>query len=57
MKTTVKTGKSSCVLIVTCLLKLSTQWVKYVLASVYTNLPIGELEKIAKMLKFVRDIT
>ena len=57
MKTTVKTGKSSCVLIVTCLLKLSTQWVKYVLACVYTNLPIGELEKIAKMLKFVRDIT
>ena len=35
----------SIVLIVTCLLKLSTQWVKYALACVYTDLPIGELKK------------
>ena len=48
VKTTVKTGKSSCVLIVTCLLKLSTQWVKYALACVYTDLPIGELKKKSK---------
>ena len=30
---------------VTCLLKLSTQWVKYALGCVYTDLPIGELKK------------
>ena len=35
VKTTVKTGKSSRVLIVTCLLKLGTQWVKYALGCVY----------------------
>ena len=57
VKTTVKTGKSSCVLIVTCLLKLSTQWVKYALACVYTDLPIGELKKKVKTSKFVQDIT
>ena len=40
-----KTGKSSCLLIVNCPLKLSTQWVKYALGCVYTDLPIGELKK------------
>ena len=40
-----ETGKSSCLLIVTCLHKLSTQWVKYALGCVYTYLPIGELKK------------
>ena len=43
-----ETGKSSCLLIVTCLLKLSTQWVKYALGCVYTDLPIGELKKKKK---------
>ena len=40
-----ETGKNSCLLIVTCPLKLSTQWVKYALGCVYTDLPIGELKK------------
>ena len=48
VKTTVKTGKSSRVLIVTCLLKLSNQWVKYALGCIYTDLPIGELKKKRK---------
>ena len=40
-----ETDKSSCVLIVTCLQKLSAQWVKYALGCVYTDLPIGESKK------------
>ena len=36
------------VLTVTCLLKLSTQWVKYELGCVYIDLPIGEMKKINK---------
>ena len=40
-----ETDKSSCVLIVTCLQKLSAQWVKYELGCVYTDLPISELKK------------
>ena len=40
-----ETGKNSCLLIVTCPLKLSTQRVKYALGCVYTDLPIGELKK------------
>ena len=40
-----ETDKSSCVLIVTCLQKLSAQWVKYALGCVYTDLPIGEPKK------------
>ena len=33
------------ILIVTFLLKLSSQWVKYALACVYIDLPIGEMKK------------
>ena len=40
-----KTDKSSCVLIVTFRLKLSSQWVKYALACAYIDLPIGEMKK------------
>ena len=40
-----ETEKSSCILIVTFLLKLSSQWVKYALACVYVDLPIGEMKK------------
>ena len=40
-----ETDKSSCILIVTFLLKLSSQWVKYALACVYIDLPIGEMKK------------
>ena len=40
-----ETVKSSCILIVTFLLKLSSQWVKYALACVYIDLPIGEMKK------------
>ena len=40
-----ETDKSSCILIVTFLLKLSSQWVKYVLACVYIDLPMGEMKK------------
>ena len=43
-----ETDKSSCVLIVTCLQKLSAQWVKYALGCVYTDLPISELKKKKK---------
>ena len=38
-----ETDKSSCILIVTFLLKLSSQWVKYALACVYIDLPTGEI--------------
>ena len=37
------------VLIVTFLLKLSSQWVKYALACIYIDLPIGEMKKKAKI--------
>ena len=40
-----ETAKTSCILIVTFLLKLSSQWVKYALACVYIDLPIGEMKK------------
>ena len=40
-----ETDKSSCILIVTFLLKLSSQWVKYALACVYIDLPTGEIKK------------
>ena len=40
-----ETDKSSCILNVTFLLKLSRQWVKYALACVYIDLPIGEMKK------------
>ena len=43
-----ETDKSSCILIVTFLLKLSSQWVKYALACVYIDLPIGEMKKKKK---------
>ena len=45
-----ETDKSSCILIVTFLLKLSSQWVKYALACVYIDLPIGEMKKKRKCL-------
>ena len=52
-----ETDKSSCVLIVTCLQKLSAQWVKYALGCVYTDLPISELKKKkkAKTSKFIHE--
>ena len=40
-----ETDKSSCILIVTFLLKLSSHWVKFALACVYIDLPIGEIKK------------
>ena len=48
-----ETDKSSCILIVTFLLKLSSEWVKYALACVYIDLPIGEMKKKAKMSEFI----
>ena len=45
-----ETDKSSCILIVTFLLKLSSHWVKYALACVYIDLPIGEIKKKRKCL-------
>ena len=45
-----ETDKSSCILIVTFLLKLSSQWIKYALACVYIDLPIGEMKKKRKCL-------
>ena len=48
-----ETDKSSCKRIVTFLLKLSSQWVKYALACVYIDLAIGEMrKKKAKMSEF-----
>ena len=44
-----ETVESSCILIVTFFLKVSSQWVKYALACVYIDLPIGEMKKKAKM--------
>ena len=48
--------KSSCILIVTFLLKLSSQWVKYALACVYIDLPIGEMKKKAKLSAFIHNL-
>ena len=45
MKTTVKPIRVAYILIVTFLLKLSGQWVKYVLGCVYIDLPIDEMKK------------
>ena len=53
-----ETDKSSCILIVTFLLKLSSQWVKYALACVYIDLPIGEMKKKkAKMSEFIHNLS
>ena len=51
-----ETDKSSCILIVTFLLKLSSQWVKYALACVYIDLPIGEMKKKGKMSEFIHNL-
>ena len=51
-----ETDKSSCILIVTFLLKLSSHWVKYALACVYIDLPIGEMKKKAKMSVFIHNL-
>ena len=49
-----ETDKSSCILIVTFLLKMSSQWVKYVLGCVYIDFPIGEMKKkIVKTSEFI----
>ena len=50
-----ETDKSS--LIVTFLLKLSSQWVKYALGCVYIALPIGKMKKkIVKMSEFTHNL-
>ena len=46
-----ETDKSLCILIVTFLLKLSSQWVKYALGCVYIDLPIGEMKNKTKQNK------
>ena len=51
-----ETDKSSCILIVTFLLKLSSHWVKYALACVYIDLHIGEMKKKAKMSDFIHNL-
>ena len=57
-----ETDKSSCILIVTFLLKLSSQWVKYALACVYIDFSIGEMKKKnknkkkAKMSEFIHNL-
>ena len=51
-----ETDNSSCIFIVTFLLKLSSQWVKYVLACVYVDLPIGEMKKKGKMSVFIHNL-
>ena len=52
-----ETDKSSRILIVTFLLKLSSQWVKYALACVYIDLSIGEMKKKkAKMSEFIHNL-
>ena len=45
-----ETDNSSCICIDTFLLKRSSQWVKYALACVYIDLPIGEIKKKRKYL-------
>ena len=52
-----ETDKSSCILIVTFLVKLRSHWVKYALACVYIDLPIGEMKKKkAKMSEFIHNL-
>ena len=51
-----ETDKTSCILIVTFLLKLSSQWVKHALACVCIDLPIGEMKKKAKMSEFIHNL-
>ena len=51
-----ETDKSSCILIVTFLIKLRSHWVKYALACVYIDLPIGEMKKKAKMSEFIHNL-
>ena len=51
-----ETDKSSCILIVTFRLKLSSQWVKYALACAYIDLPIGEMKKKVKMSEFIHNL-
>ena len=53
-----ETDKSSRILIVTFLLKLSSQWVKHALACVYIDLSIGEMKKKkkAKMSEFIHNL-
>ena len=53
-----ETDKSSCILIATFLVKLSSQWVKYPLACVYIDLPIREMktEKKTKMSEFIHNL-
>ena len=55
VKTTVKPIRV-CILIVTFILKLSSQWVKYALACVYIDLPIGEMKKKSKMSEFIHNL-
>ena len=43
-----ETDESSCLLIVTFLLKLSSKWVKCALGGVYIASPIGEMKKKKK---------
>ena len=53
-----ETDKSSCILIVTFLQKLSSQWVEYALSCVYIDSPVGEIKKpikIAKMSEFIHN--
>ena len=45
MKTTVKPIRVHTHLLSLFLLKMSSQWVKYVLGCVYIDLPIGEMKK------------
>ena len=51
-----ETDKSSCIVNVTFLLKLSRQWVKYALACVYIDLPIFEMKKKGKMSQFIHNL-
>ena len=51
-----ETDKSSCILIVTFLLKLSSQRVKYALACVYIDLATGEMKKKAKISEFIHNL-
>ena len=51
-----ETDKSSCILIVTFLLKLSSQWVKYALGCVYIDLPIGEMKKKSENAEFIHTL-
>ena len=58
MKTKVKPIRVAYILIITFLLKLSSQWVKYALGCVYIDLPISEMKKkkIAKMSEFIHNL-